>query len=383
MKLKLSSLMVVLGAIVSFVGFEDSANAYLAAIRLGYPNCTSCHYNPSGGMTLTPYGRALSRELISTYGEEGEEGFLWGATESIRPKWLQLGGDLRISHVQKAQAPEKSVSRMTVADLEAIVGNDKTRVTFDYGFMENPNGVNGVGKPEFTHKALSRRFYFENYFSDYFSVRAGKFSPNFGLWNADASNSVRAGLGMGDLAETINIEANYIAEDVNFSMTGVLGSDSISTNKNEQGVYFSASRAIETTYKLGVSGFYRKNDQVERSALGGFSLLGFSPRLYFYNELYLQDVGSKQEGSRSLGLYGFNRLGYEFLLKQAFFILISNDFSIRNLEDKNSRKEYYSVGFQWMPRPHLEFQAHWRKARDLSIGPSFGDEFVLNFHLYQ
>lgn len=383
MNLKLSSPIVFIGAILSFVGFENSANAYLAAIRLGYPNCTTCHYNPSGGMTLTPYGRALSRELISTFGVEGEENFLWGATESIRPKWLQLGGDLRVSHVQKAQTPEKSVSRMTVADLEAIVGNDKTRFTFDFGFMENPNGFNSAGRPEFTHKTFSRRFYLENYFSDYFSVRAGKFSPNMGLWNADPSLSTRAGLGMGDLSETINLEANYISEDINFSITGVLSSDELSTNKNEHGIYFTASKAIESTYKLGVGGFSRRNDNFTRNAFGEFALLGFSQRLYFYNELYLQDVADIQKGSRSVGLYGFNRLGYEFLLNQAFFLLLSNDFSIRKLGDDSTRKEYYSVGFQWMPRPHLEVQAHWRKARDLSVSPVFGDEFVFSFHLYQ
>ena len=33
-----------------------------------YPRCTACHYSASGGGLLTPYGRSLSREEISTFG---------------------------------------------------------------------------------------------------------------------------------------------------------------------------------------------------------------------------------------------------------------------------------------------------------------------------
>ena len=55
---------------------------------------------------LTPYGRSLSREEISTFGRRGaaspgaprsEESFLYGALGSDSP--LQLGLDLRPSHV--------------------------------------------------------------------------------------------------------------------------------------------------------------------------------------------------------------------------------------------------------------------------------------------
>ena len=34
-----------------------------------YTHCTNCHYSPTGGGLLTPYGRSLSREELSTFGE--------------------------------------------------------------------------------------------------------------------------------------------------------------------------------------------------------------------------------------------------------------------------------------------------------------------------
>ena len=33
-----------------------------------YTRCTNCHYSPTGGGLLTPYGRSLSREELSTFG---------------------------------------------------------------------------------------------------------------------------------------------------------------------------------------------------------------------------------------------------------------------------------------------------------------------------
>ena len=65
-----------------------------------YARCTTCHYSESGGGLLTPYGRSLSREEISTFGRQGagvdpaqpaagEEGFLFGVLGNESP--LQLG----------------------------------------------------------------------------------------------------------------------------------------------------------------------------------------------------------------------------------------------------------------------------------------------------
>ena len=61
-----------------------------------YARCTACHYSESGGGLLTPYGRSLSREEISTFGRQGagvdpaqpaagEEGFLFGAAREREP----------------------------------------------------------------------------------------------------------------------------------------------------------------------------------------------------------------------------------------------------------------------------------------------------------
>jgi hypothetical protein len=53
-----------------------------------YARCTTCHFSPTGGGLLTPYGRSLTREELSTMGRghstapasgpDGEQAFLYG-----------------------------------------------------------------------------------------------------------------------------------------------------------------------------------------------------------------------------------------------------------------------------------------------------------------
>src|SRR5690349_16801540 len=74
--------------------FSKAALAFPEMIRNGYVNCAACHYSPSGGGILTPYGRQLSREILSNSGKQGEEAFLYGLAKS--PQWLALGGDIRL-----------------------------------------------------------------------------------------------------------------------------------------------------------------------------------------------------------------------------------------------------------------------------------------------
>ena len=72
-----------------------------------YARCVTCHYSPTGGGLLTPYGRSLTREELSTMGrghaaesapgQTGEEAFLWGALGRLGG--LGLGVDLRPAHL--------------------------------------------------------------------------------------------------------------------------------------------------------------------------------------------------------------------------------------------------------------------------------------------
>ncbi|MFM8314271.1 MAG: hypothetical protein ACKOA8_08310, partial [Deltaproteobacteria bacterium] len=93
-------------------------------IRHGYSNCITCHVSPNGGGLVTPYGRALSQEVLSTWHRENESDFLWGLVPY--PEWLNLGGDFRYVQTH-LDTPDTKTGRFIVmqADIEAAASLGK------------------------------------------------------------------------------------------------------------------------------------------------------------------------------------------------------------------------------------------------------------------
>src|SRR4051812_22383737 len=93
------------------MALASTASAEPMFLAKQYTRCTACHYSPTGGGLLTPYGRTLSHhELSTTTGAaiapgadlanepHGEQAFLYGALgQALGP--LHLGVELRPSHL--------------------------------------------------------------------------------------------------------------------------------------------------------------------------------------------------------------------------------------------------------------------------------------------
>ena len=62
----------VLSLTLIVVGVAASATAEPMFLSKQYTRCTACHYSPSGGGLLTPYGRLLSHRELSTTGGNGD-----------------------------------------------------------------------------------------------------------------------------------------------------------------------------------------------------------------------------------------------------------------------------------------------------------------------
>src|SRR5258705_11926500 len=111
-RLKPASACVLLAGVLAL--FASTASAEPMFLAKQYTRCTPCHYSPTGGGLLTPYGRLLSHRELSTTGgtatapaagaeddPRGEQAFLYGALGSalgpghlgleIRPSHLRIG----------------------------------------------------------------------------------------------------------------------------------------------------------------------------------------------------------------------------------------------------------------------------------------------------
>ena len=172
-----------------------------------YPRCTSCHYSPSGGGLLTPYGRSLSREEISTFGRSGaagaastdapgrEESFLFGALGNDGP--LQLGLDIRPSHLA-LNVPGRSIAdRNFLMNLDLQAAWQRERWTA-YGSV----GRRPTGGGEF----VSYEHWIAYQISDAVSVRGGRFLPAYGVRFADHTSFTREGLNLAQDDQVYGVE---------------------------------------------------------------------------------------------------------------------------------------------------------------------------------
>ena len=159
-----------------------------------YPRCTACHYSPSGGGLLTPYGRSLSREEISTFGRRSaaggappgesrsEESFLFGALGNDFP--LQLGLDLRPSHVGVTVPGIEIDDRNFLMNLDLQAAWQRERWTA-YGSIGR--------KPTRGGELVSYEHWVAYQVSDALSVRGGRFLPAYGVRFADHTSFSREG----------------------------------------------------------------------------------------------------------------------------------------------------------------------------------------------
>ena len=175
-----------------------------------YPRCTACHYSASGGGLLTPYGRSLSREEISTFGRRdpaadeeagAEEAFLFGfgATGSDSP--LQLGVDARPSKLQLEVAGRELPDRNLLMNLDLQAAWRSGGWTA-YGTAGRRPGGGFVSYEHWIARQISDRV----------SVRGGRFLPAYGVRFADHTALSRRQLGLGEDDQVYGMELGFSSD---------------------------------------------------------------------------------------------------------------------------------------------------------------------------
>ena len=192
----------------------DRASAEPTFLSKQYPRCTACHYSPSGGGLLTPYGRSLSREEISTFGRRGpaaaadapdprdEEAFLYGALRSDSP--LQLGLDARPSrlavHAAGRSLPDRNF--LMNLDLQAAWRQDRWTVYGTAGRAPERGGGAFVSYEHWVAWQASERV----------TVRGGRFLPAYGVRFADHTSFTRAWRDLAEDDQVYGVEVGVSAD---------------------------------------------------------------------------------------------------------------------------------------------------------------------------
>jgi hypothetical protein len=171
-----------------------------------YTRCTACHYSPTGGGLLTPYGRLLSHRELSTTGgtltapaagaeddPHGEQAFLYGALgDALGP--VHLGLEIRPSHLRIGfPGGHQSMNLLMNLDLGAALQKNGWTAYGTVGREPPTSAVrNGRTLPE---SAFISYEHWISYQTDGgFRIRAGRFLPAYGVRFADHSTYSRSTL---------------------------------------------------------------------------------------------------------------------------------------------------------------------------------------------
>lgn len=247
-----------------------------------YTRCATCHYSPTGGGLLTPYGRSLSREELSTWGRSrpdsepaepgrGEEAFLAGVLgDALGP--VQIGGDLRPSHLDFTFGDLGSSDRnfFMNADVMAAYQSDgwtlygqagrkleAGRSTFDsYEHWVGYQATNGVG------------------------VRAGRFLPAYGIRYADHTAFNRELMRLTQYDQVYGVEVSLTTERLLAQVSlGPGRADSLIDDDGRAAFTTSGRVQVDLGPRTAVvaSGMFRGESDLEPSSQAAGVALGFAP----------------------------------------------------------------------------------------------------------
>ncbi len=356
--------------------------AFPEMVTHGYGNCISCHASPTGGGLLTPYGRALSKELLSAKSSEktkNEEQFLKGWFTP--PAKLELGGDIRFMQMFMDSKYETSGRAILMqADLEAQLTLDpRTRILATAGRLETNSTPNKI-----TDTFISRRHWVNLLIGpddnkEKYQVRVGRFFPAYGLNIAEHNTVTRRGLGFDQNQETYNAELSYIGTDWNFYGTVVAGRPDKKELDRESGGAIQISKVIESRSKVGVN-FYSGNgvnhSSADRRTLTGlYAIYSIAPKFYTTVEF-----DRSYSPKKSYGYFEYGKIGYEYF--QGLHLFLSGEYEKPSALKFDKKIEALSLGVQYFPWVHWELNGIARREKNTFVSIESSNILLLILHCY-
>jgi hypothetical protein len=278
-------LTVVVCAAIGLALGTASARAEPAFLSRQYTHCTTCHYSATGGGLLTPYGRSLSRQELSTIGRTDpgtkgtEEAFLYGLLgDTLGP--VQAGIDVRPAHLH-LDFGDGGTSRnlFMTGDLLAAYRANGWTVYGEVGREPLPSGS----------KIDSYEYWVAHETTKGLGLRAGRFLPAYGIHLADHTAFTRANLGLDSYDQVLALEVSQTWDHHLLQLSvGPGRADSVLHDDGRQA--FTATGRFQ--FDLGsrsvlvASGLYRNRSRIDaRNGAGGVAF-GFSPtsRLTIWTE---------------------------------------------------------------------------------------------------
>lgn len=342
--------------ILAFGCYQGTVLAFPDTARHGYVNCGVCHVSMAGGGTLTPYGRALSAEFMSTWANETEGQPFHGAVESL-PESLLVGGGLRTVQTY-TDTPKVRQGRYFLMQSDVELGWATEAYTVLASFGRDINSPDSHKDDEW----VSARHFVGFGINDNVSIRLGKFMKAYGLTIPNHTAQIKRGLGWSEFSETYNAEVNFFAESYVVSVTGIGGRPDDDDEDSEKGFALTGHfLSLNPNLRIGAS-FYlgRNEDKTERKIFGPDFVFAPNKRTYLMGEYDLVQIAPK-EGESLQGFVTYTQFGYELL--KGLDITLTHEAKKNDREEDQLAFSGYGPGIRFSPRPHLILTGEWQKQK--------------------
>ena len=247
-----------------------------------YNRCSSCHYSASGGGLLTPYGRSLSGQELSTTRRastpaadgtvSGEEAFLYDTLgNALGP--VQLGISLRPSYLHyESGSFSDSRNPMMNADVRGAYRGHGWTVYGEAG--RRP----AIGTED--AKVYSREHWVSYEGTHGIGIKAGRYMPAYGIYFSDHTAFNRNDLGFDKYDQVYGLEVSHTSERSQLQVSLSPGrAESIVNDDGGAGFNTTGRLQVDFGPKIAVvgSGLYRNATDLEarHGATGG--ALGIAP----------------------------------------------------------------------------------------------------------
>ncbi len=278
--------------LVAMTVLASTARAEPMFLAKQYTHCTACHYSPTGGGLLTPYGRLLSHRELSTTGgtatapasgadddPRGEQAFLYGALGSVLGP-VHLGLEMRPSYLRIGfPGGHQDMNLLMNLDLSGAVQKNGWTAYGTVG-REPPNSAvrNGRTLPEAA--LISYEHWISFATGGGLRIRAGRFLPAFGLRFADHTAYTRSYLDLDFDDQVYGVE---VSDTIGPSLVQVMVSpgkaEAVLHDHDHRGFSTAGRWQLDLTPRAAVVGsaFYRHSTNVDpqSGAVGG--AFGFAP----------------------------------------------------------------------------------------------------------
>ena len=365
-----------LGALLLLAALAAPLGAEPIFLSRQYAHCTNCHYSPTGGGLLTPYGRSLSREELSSFGKSPgatpsgrEQQFLFGALKDLTGP-VSLGIELRPAHLHFDYGD-------TSAKLDLFMNADVSAAfrtggwTF-YGEFGRQPRQSGTLVESFEH-------WISYDGAQGFGVRVGRFLPAYGVRFPDHTTFTRAPLGFDEYDQVYAVEGSYRSDRQLIQVSVGPGRAEDVTDSDKRAITASARYQFDLTPRTVVvaSGIVRDSSNVAPSGGATGLAFGFVPvrRLTVWTE---GDVQFRSGEFKDHYYTGLVHAAYEVVrgLWLEVFPQIATAYG-----DSSAGTTRLGAGLNWLPRTHWNVLVNYYDDRDRQ-SDRHTKTLLLQLHLY-